>query len=56
MAAVATPNPYGAPTEPDTLEIRRLLPGPIERSGPIDAPFSDGFSRLPREYDRRVPA
>jgi len=31
MAAVATPDPYGVLTETDTLEIRRLLPGPIER-------------------------
>jgi uncharacterized protein YndB with AHSA1/START domain len=31
MAAFATPDPYGALTQPDTLEIRRLLPGPIER-------------------------
>ena len=31
MAAFATPDPYGTLTEPDTLEIRRLVPGPIER-------------------------
>ncbi|WP_119303673.1 SRPBCC family protein [Dongia deserti] len=31
MAEFATPDPYGVLTEADTLEIRRLLPGPIER-------------------------
>jgi uncharacterized protein YndB with AHSA1/START domain len=27
----ASPDPYGALTEPTTVEIQRLLPGPIER-------------------------
>ena len=31
MPELATPDPYGTPTEPDTLEIRRLLPGLSER-------------------------
>jgi uncharacterized protein YndB with AHSA1/START domain len=29
--AATLKNPYGALTEPTTLEIQRLLPGPIER-------------------------
>lgn len=31
MTDLATPNAYGALTEPATLTIERLLPGPIER-------------------------
>jgi len=31
MTEHATPDPYGALTEPATLKIERLLPGPIER-------------------------
>ena len=31
MTERATPDPYGALTEPATLKIQRLLPGPIER-------------------------
>jgi uncharacterized protein YndB with AHSA1/START domain len=31
MTERATPDPYGALTEPATLKIERLLPGPIER-------------------------
>ncbi len=31
MTDLATPNAYGALTEPATLMIERLLPGPIER-------------------------
>lgn len=31
MNAPATPNAYGTLTEPATLTIRRLLPGPVER-------------------------
>ncbi|KAF0211897.1 MAG: activator of Hsp90 ATPase 1 family protein [Methylocystaceae bacterium] len=31
MTDIATPNAYGALTEPATLTIERLLPGPIER-------------------------
>jgi uncharacterized protein YndB with AHSA1/START domain len=31
MTDLATPNAYGVLTEPATLKIQRLLPGPIER-------------------------
>jgi uncharacterized protein YndB with AHSA1/START domain len=31
MTELATPDPYGALTEPSTLTIQRFLPGPIER-------------------------
>ena len=31
MTELATPGDYGAQTAPDTIEIQRLLPGPIER-------------------------
>ena len=31
MTDFATPSPYGSLTEPATLRIQRLLPGPIER-------------------------
>ncbi len=31
MTERATPDAYGALTEPATLKIQRLLPGPIER-------------------------
>ena len=31
MTTLATPDAYGFLTEPSTLTIQRLLPGPIER-------------------------
>ena len=31
MTDIQAPDPYGAPSEPATLTMRRLLPGPIER-------------------------
>lgn len=31
MSERATPDPYGVLTEPATLKVQRLLPGPIER-------------------------
>lgn len=42
MNDLATPNAYGVLTEPATLTIRRLLPGPIER---IWAYLTDGELR-----------
>ena len=42
MSKGKTPDPYGALTEPATLTIQRLLPGPIER---VWAYLTDGELR-----------
>jgi uncharacterized protein YndB with AHSA1/START domain len=42
MSKGKTPDPYGALTEPATLTIQRLLPGPVER---VWAYLTDGDLR-----------